>query len=99
MGNHQHLGRRAPDAHPPYEFPAPEPHNSSMRIWITQYDSRLLSNGVPPGGGPPNQYNVVKTPTAPSAATRRYTLHLLARLNRDDYEWAGRTPSSATRAK
>jgi spore coat protein A len=26
--------------------------------WITQYDALLLANGVPPGGGPPNQYNI-----------------------------------------
>jgi len=26
--------------------------------WITQYDALLLANGVLPGGGPPNPYNV-----------------------------------------
>ena len=26
--------------------------------WITRYEELLRSNGVPPGGGPPNQYNV-----------------------------------------
>jgi spore coat protein A, manganese oxidase len=26
--------------------------------WITQYDALLLANGVPAGGGPPNQYNI-----------------------------------------
>ena len=26
--------------------------------WLTQYENLLGSNGVPPGGGPPNQYNV-----------------------------------------
>jgi FtsP/CotA-like multicopper oxidase with cupredoxin domain len=26
--------------------------------WITQYDTLLFANGVLPGGGPPNQYNV-----------------------------------------
>jgi spore coat protein A len=26
--------------------------------WINQYDALLLANGVLPGGGPPNQYNV-----------------------------------------
>jgi len=26
--------------------------------WINQYDAQLLANGVLPGGGPPNQYNI-----------------------------------------
>jgi FtsP/CotA-like multicopper oxidase with cupredoxin domain len=26
--------------------------------WIAQYDALLMANGVLPGGGPPNQYNV-----------------------------------------
>ena len=26
--------------------------------WITQYEALLASNGVPPGGGPPNPYNL-----------------------------------------
>jgi FtsP/CotA-like multicopper oxidase with cupredoxin domain len=32
------------------------PFNSGA--WITKYNTLLLSNGVLPGGGPPNQYNV-----------------------------------------
>ena len=32
------------------------PFNASK--WINQYDALLLANGVLPGGGPPNQYNV-----------------------------------------
>ena len=26
--------------------------------WINQYDALMLANGVLPGGGPPNQYNI-----------------------------------------
>ena len=26
--------------------------------WMTQYDALLFANGVPDGGGPPNQYNI-----------------------------------------
>ncbi|MDP1990007.1 MAG: multicopper oxidase domain-containing protein [Syntrophales bacterium] len=51
------------DAHPMHT------HLTSFRLldrtpfldataWITQYDALLFANGVLPGGGPPNQYNV-----------------------------------------
>jgi len=50
------------DAHPMHT------HLTSFRVldrtpfqasgWINQYDALLLANGVLPGGGPPNQYNI-----------------------------------------
>ena len=60
----------------------------------------LDSNGVPPGGGPPNQYNV-KNGDGAIGGNPPLTgfLNTAARRGPEPYERAGRTPSSPIRTR
>ena len=56
--------------------------------WITQYVTQLMTNGVPDGGGPPNQYNVKNSDGAigGNPALTGF-LNLAAKRGPEPWEW------------